>query len=365
MASIEKRGKKWCVRWREDGRERKRTCPTKTAARELRAQIERNIALGIPGLTKRATPLQVQEAVELYLDWSIVSGASLHSIDSRRTTLIRFATWWLALHPRDTMIDLEIALLDRYSAHLAGRIGDRLDRPIKARSRQLYLTLISTWWKWTADRYPARCAAWRKVDMPRSMPTPQPAPTWAEMDAFIRIARPASVQSLAIMLRYTGMRVTQAQNILWSDIDMDRALLTVRPENDKTRRGRVIPLHPELHDHLRSIQGIAGHVLRVTHATRSLYRLSTQFWRESGAREGIKGWHSFRRGFETGLAAAGVDIIRIKKLAGHSLGVDDSYLDAAGLDLAEAIGRIPSIDWAEKKAEVIPLVSTECPQKNK
>jgi hypothetical protein len=93
---------------------------------------------------------------------------------------------------------------------------------------------------------------------------------------------------------------------------------------------------------------------------RSLYRATKwakRIWQECDARPGIVGWHSFRRGFETGLAALGVDLIRIKKLTGHSLGVDDAYLDAAGLDLREAIERIPPVDRAGQRATVIPIRS--------
>jgi hypothetical protein len=93
----------------------------------------------------------------------------------------------------------------------------------------------------------------------------------------------------------------------------------------------------------------------VVQLQRSAFRATkwaTRIWREVG-REGLVGWHAFRRGVETGLAALGVDLIRIRKLIGHSSGVDDAYLDAMGLDLREAIARIPPITLGEESGKVL------------
>lgn len=364
MAAIEKRSGKWRVRWREaDGREHSRICPTKETAKALARQIESNLALGLPGLSERVSPIAITDAIKAYIDWSRVVGAARNSILSRQQILLIFAEWWTESHPRHTMADLSVSLLDRYAAYLFDRPSRQGDR-LAPRTRTMHLTILSTWWRWCADRYPDQCARWRKFDIPHSVHSQILAPTWAEMDAFCRVADPPVVRDLAVLLRYTGLRVQQALALEWGDVDFDRRSLRVRAETEKTKRPRTIPIHTELLERLSQDRGIAGSIFRLGCHSRTLYqRVLPQIWKAAQVRDGIGGWHAFRRGFETGLAMLGVDLVRIRKIIGHSLGVDDSYLDAAGLDLREAVERIPRIAWADRKGDLISLVSVACPAK--
>jgi len=48
------------------------------------------------------------------------------------------------------------------------------------------------------------------------------------------------------MLGCTGLRVGETMQLLWSDVNLATGQLTIRPETDKSKRGRVIPLSPFL-----------------------------------------------------------------------------------------------------------------------
>jgi len=43
---------------------------------------------------------------------------------------------------------------------------------------------------------------------------------------------------LATFLRYTSLRVGESMLLLWSDVDMERGELTIRPDMDKKGIGR-------------------------------------------------------------------------------------------------------------------------------
>lgn len=348
MASISRRGKRWSVRWREGNRHHSRTCPTQAAARELARQIETNLALGRPALTERPTALPVADAIEAYLLYLRQQGYSGNTRYGHKYIFIVFGEWLLSRSANATMLDLSLGLFDAYGSHLA-------ERGLAIRTRRDYLSAIRQWWQWCAARYPGQVSPCPRPDLPR-IPAHQPktAPTWAEMDLFISAASP-TLARLATLLRYTGLRVDEALGLEWADVDLAGGWLVIRPEREKTKRGRRIPLHPDLIRTLGQEPGIAGSVIRLGISLDRATRIAKKIWQECGARPGIIGWHSFRRGWETGLAALGVDLIRIRKLAGHSLGVDDAYLDAAGLDLREAIERIPAVDLAGSQAEVIRI----------
>lgn len=74
------------------------------------------------------------------------------------------------------------------------------------------------------------------------------------MDACIAAAR-GWHRKLAIVLRMTGLHVSQAMGPLWSDLDLDRGILVFRGELGKSpseKRGRVIPVSPHLVEELKT-----------------------------------------------------------------------------------------------------------------
>jgi integrase len=54
------------------------------------------------------------------------------------------------------------------------------------------------------------------------------------------------------VLRYTGLRVSEAMNLTWTDLDLQTRTLHIRSSNAKEGQGRVIPMSPHL---VREIAG--------------------------------------------------------------------------------------------------------------
>jgi integrase len=345
------------VSWRDpDGRQRSKRFPAgqRAAAKQFHAEVVRRLAQGLPGRSARQDPLPAEEAVALYLDHVAVTG----SRDSARTlesTLAAFVAWWTRGGTRRAyMTDLDPILVERWFKHLCEKGSPAQPTRVK------YARRVSTWWSWVARRYRDRCAPHEPPGLPRAMRAPKSAPTWAEMDlcvlaaadgAGLRYGSPdaAWVERAATIARYTGLRPVQVWALTWDDIDLVGKMLTVRPEHDRGRVGRIIPICDPLVAYLATLgrrEGALFDMKRCSLGTRYVNRC----WRAAGVRPTISGWHAFRRGFETGLLAAGVDLVRVRSLVGHSSGVDDHYIDAAGLDLREAVGRIPAIKADHKQA---------------
>lgn len=348
MASIEKRGRRWCVRWREDGVNKRRSCPTKETAKQLARQIEHNLAIGVPAISTKPPSLDLVEAITAYLDWHKMRESSPRTIDRYKYILKNFALWWAERDESANMQTLALSTIEQY--------GGSLSR-LASRTRRGYLHTISVWWRWCADRYPDRCAPWRPLDLPRATVDPLPAPTWAEMDRCIAACRVGYLQDLATVLRYTGLRYRQAIALQWADLDWQQKSIRIRAAAAKERRGRILPMHPDLEVWFRDRIGIAGTILHPDLCDSRASMWIARAWEAAQVRDRITGWHAFRRGVETGLAAAGVDLIRLKILMGHSLGVEDHYIDAAGLDLRDAIERIPTIQSEISDAAILSIRS--------
>ncbi len=349
MASIQPHsGGKYRVFWRDpDGRQHGRVFSSKREAERFRAEVAVRVSRGLPGLPARTDPLPAEEAVAAYLDF-IATHRAPGSERTYESTLNQFVAWWSHSGSRTTqMTDLDLTTLEGWYAAMtrSGKVGQR--------TRVGYVRRVSKWWEWTARRNPSRCAPWVSPDLPRKVVAPKPvAPSWPEMDACVQAARdgaahrrstrdPGWVERIAMVLRFTGLRIEQASLLEWDDFDLDAGILHVRGETEKTKKERTVPISPHLIQFLAGLgrrEGPLFHRAGVPEA-----KWINRCWRAAKVRPAIHGWHAFRRGFETGLLAGGVDLVRVRALVGHSSGVDDSYIDAAGLDLRAAVMKIPAV----------------------
>lgn len=234
------------------------------------------------------------------------------------------------------------------------------DRGVKPVTARKYLEVIEGMWAWAADRD----EDWHGVpplrrvttDIPRPQPPQRQAPSWAEMSAAVRTME-GWHRHVGVMAYYTSLRVQQVMSLLWSDVDLDAQLLTIRPELGKTpseRRGRTLPISAHLVAELRTwprdtawivptgrVEGPRHREARARDAARA--------WAASGVRPAVwKGepWHSFRAGWQTGLLAAGGGWLSTEYYMGHRLpGTGENYVDPIqALGLAELVKLIPAID---------------------
>jgi integrase/recombinase XerD len=125
------------------------------------------------------------------------------------------------------------------------------------------------------------------------------------------------------LLRFTGLRVSEACALEWSHIDVASPSLTV--VRSKTRAGlRTIPLHPILIPHLRAWQRWQGRETTYVLETKNGTPMKPQFvWRvvrRVGNRAGIHGLncHCLRRTYGSSLINDGLRLEVVSKLLGHA-----------------------------------------------
>ena len=360
MASIDKRRPgAWRVMWRDlAGKQRSRTCRTRRLAKRLRADVEECLTLGrdwSPDILSDAA-VTLDQVVEAFLEH--------RSLRLRPSTMRRYRE--------------HLKLFQRFlGSRFAGRLvtPDLLSRPL--------LEAFYTWllvpenglhgrqrspdtarkvtevaqlvWAWADDseRWPDDIPRPRTIEMVRTQPKVVVAPSWDEMDQCIRVCD-GWIRKLAVILRYTGLRVGETMHLVWSDVDLETALLTIRPEIDKSKRGRVIPLSPHLVEELAGFGVRQGYVVPETgrggaRDRQAVSKYMADRWRKAGVRvEAYRGdpHHAYRKGFKSGMLALGAHPDALDYLQGHKLGggARGRYIDPwVALHLKDVVKTIPKI----------------------
>jgi integrase len=168
----------------------------------------------------------------------------------------------------------------------------------------------------------------------------------------------------AILFAYfTGARLTDTANMVWSAIDRDKHLVTFMPKKTRRRKKVLqIPLHPDLEKELRKCPGIGLAPLFPTlHGRKSsgAHGLSSEFasimrkagvhgeiikHTEKGRRNSTKSFHSLRHSFNSALANAGVSREVRQVLTGHaSERMNEIYTHHELETVRSAIAVIPAL----------------------
>lgn len=383
MASIEKRGDDYIVRWRDpDRQQRSRKAPDLATAKILQRDVERAIALGQRWAPAHQNALPALAEVERDEDGgeSIVGGLVHDFILDRKRTLrpntmvqyevglAQFVAFVRAQNP--TRRRLTVDLIDRET--LAAWWAALIAAGMSVSTARLRIGAVHRCWDWAydSDVYRHDTQRPRYLDMPAALYAPPVAPTWEEMDTFIRVAgeladakdaagrrlgtypvERAWRRKLGIVLRFTGLRVEQALLLRWDDLDLEAATLTVRPELGKTkseRKGRVVPISPHLVQHLAGWGVREGFVIANEKGVRrAASNLTTDIWKATGVRAAA--WeghphHAFRYGFTSGLKRLGADTEAVEFLVGHTVsGARAHYLDPEAIPLRDAVKLIPPL----------------------
>lgn len=365
MASIDKRGRKYLVRWRDpDGQQRARSAPDHATAKELARDVERTIALGERWEPRdahaEAAPPTLREVAAAWLERSQRVGLAPRTLIRYAQFLESFVVWLEGLHkPGCSPKVLSQAGLDRYWTALTREPLGRWKQPRSETTARKHLEVIHMFWAWAAarDEWAAHVPPARKVDLPNAAPPVATlAPSWAHMDQVI-LSAGGWQRPLAIVLRCTGLRVQQALGLRWADIDLEADRLVIRGELGKMRSekvGRTIPIAPPLADELRhsrlwawdrSAEWIVP-CARIHRRPRE--RDFDRAWQRAGVPPEL--WeghphHALRRGFITGLRGLGGDRDAVEYLVGHKLpGMDPHYVDVwKALPLVKTVALVPQL----------------------
>jgi integrase len=89
-----------------------------------------------------------------------------------------------------------------------------------------------------------------------ALPVPKKRPaiyTPAEFRALLAAVDPAWRAPLAVC-GLAGLRTSEAERLLWGQIRLGKRVIEVLPENAKTGRRRLVPIHPALMTWLRRVE---------------------------------------------------------------------------------------------------------------
>lgn len=354
MASIIKRGKSYQVRWREGGVARAASAPDRRTAQELQREIERCVALGRSWEPRGAREeLTVDDALRRYI-LEVKRALAPATAVRYAQELEAFRAFLGERKPRGK-IGLDVltqALLGEFwewAEH--GRHG----RPRSVATRRKLIQGVQRWWAWCAvqDELEAHTPRPKSLRLPQALPVLTVAPTWEEMDQVIE-AFDSWRRRLAVVLRFTGLRVGQAMRLRWTDVDLSAGLLTIRPELGKTaaeKSGRRVPISRHLVAELAGWGVRQGWLIETGPDVQDRSRaaraeMMARGWRRAGVRP--EAWqkrpqHAFRKGFRSGLTRAGADSSAVEYLLGHNLGLVGVYTDPEALPLRAAVDLIPPL----------------------
>lgn len=136
----------------------------------------------------------------------------------------------------------------------------------------------------------------------------------------------------------TGQRRGELRQIMWADVDLTRALLTIRGGYAKSRRTRYVPLNSEAVDVLHRWRRQCGQGERVFGIARV-----DKAWKAVLAAGGIDAfrWHDLRHHFASRLVQRGVDLNTVRELLGHAdISMTIRYSHLAPEQKAAAVARL-------------------------
>lgn len=149
----------------------------------------------------------------------------------------------------------------------------------------------------------------------------------------------ARFRQVLIFLRFTGCRPGELCRLEWSDIDLDNQVIVLRRHktSKKTKKPRIIPLHPvvlKLLIHLRRRQE-SDRLVFLTHRrtpwNRSNLSLRVRRAREAAGIPSDAKLYGLRHAFGTRSIVNGVDIKTLAELMGHTTTrMTEHYLHLAG-----------------------------------
>ncbi len=166
-----------------------------------------------------------------------------------------------------------------------------------------------------------------------------------EVKAMLSGTENAKHKALLGALYYGGLRLSEAINLNWEDLDIGRMVIHVR--NAKGRKDRMVFLHPELKLLLGAYkpEGREGLVFISGYSDGKYVSKSVQLVvKDAAARARIKKNvtpHTLRHSFATHLLEGGADIRYIQKLLGHKdLKTTQIYTHVAETDMARLAGML-------------------------
>jgi integrase len=426
VTAEKKKGKatgRWRVRWREDvledgmakRRQRERTVATKAAAIAVAADIQRKLDEGLiwkPDAVEVETPASLSDIGSAWLQAKKVRGRSHSTMLAYADRLQRSAD---CIRHLEGIAPDEVIPVTLLSRELLMRVASEIQTPTNGRTltitkrlsngetqtrtrpaRKLSAsTVYSTTqallecWRWaeggnfTGLPLSPRDSDAMPVDAPVYAPTDPPE--LAHVDALI--LELASVRQIttglaaAVVMRWTGLRITQALGLTWDDLNEELGTLTVPAALGKTRAekaaDRTLPMPPAFFADLERVCDRSGVTLvprrgdyqgdvktgsTPAHTLKAAWKRLTvagkvpqEVWQPSN-RKVARPDHAFRAALQQHLEQHGVRAAVIDAITGHVAGVRSRHYTRPTHDeIREGLATLGPIPWPDEPSNVVQL----------
>jgi len=331
MATIYKRGKTYWIKWYVEGVAKYESLKTQDKKDALVAKAAKELELRT-GTPVAQVNITVAEFAEQYLLW--------HSGEypwASREMRYYFDSVLLPEFGHMRLASIDPQKVEQWKHKRVDSIGHRSKRPVSRSTvnneLKKFKALINKAVEWgiiprstirsvrTLQRMDAR---------PRSFFT-------TEQLAAVYNADPSS-SAIWQLLANTGMRVGEAMNLRWENVDDQKIrVLSTKEHMTKTRQWRDIPISPGASEALRQLDTTSTYVLpRMCKMT-----LRTRF-KKACEKAGVVGTpHELRHTFISHLVMQGVPIRTVQVLAGHkTIAVTEQYAHLAPNHMADMVANL-------------------------
>lgn len=225
-------------------------------------------------------------------------------------------------------------------------VFDGLD--VSAATVQTYLCHLRAWFRWCERAGLREGDPTLRLGSPR-VATREPRPisdahaAVLSRDESMREATRAKV----ILAMYAGLRVSEVAKVKGQDVDLIAGTLTVHGKGGKRA---VLPLHPLVVEVSGTMPRRGWWFPSPADPARPITRTScSDGIRRAMQRAGVPGsGHQLRHWHASALLAAGVDVRVVQTLMRHaSLATTAIYARVDPAMQREAVGRLPTFDWAD------------------
>ncbi len=337
MASIDRRGSKWVVRYRDpEGKQRREPFPTLAAARTRRAEVEHTIAGGgYTAPSERRTT--VAEMAEQWL-------AGGHWAPATRDGYERIVT----KHVKGRDIGAMRVVAVRPS-HVRAWLRQLADDGYEPNSLANYLNRLTSVFEAAVHDRIIGVSPCKGVSAPK-VPLKRVVPLSDEQVAAIAAAMPERYQAIVWTGAMTGLRMSEVLGLTVDRLNLSEGAAWVTVDRQRTPKGvfgptkteasnREVPIPDrlvrELVAHMaqhapstewvagsRGVAGGSGHLFTGPTGRPVWHSNFYEAWNLATAKLGLPEdadtFHALRHHYASTLIRAGVDILAVKEILGHS-----------------------------------------------
>lgn len=208
------------------------------------------------------------------------------------------------------------------------------ERGIQVGGEHAIMRALRATFKWAEEEEIINKSPMSKVKLPKLPRDLPPAIQPAEVELCLRYAKtgnnPLRDQAIMLTLLDCGLRQGELIALKVGDVDLQRGLVTVRPEGSKGENGRVVPIgiragkavHAYIQKERRPALPFVDHLF-LSRGGEPLTRWSlSHLMSYAGEKLGIPrshtAPHAWRRAFAIGMLRGGSDVFSLQQMMGHS-----------------------------------------------